>query len=226
MWVTLSVRSKNEKTGPIAVSMTEKGSCPDNCSLKDSDCYARFSYLGIVWNRLSKKKIGDNWTAFCKRLRSINPGSLFRHNQAGDLPQNKRGKINKNKMRQLISACRHLRGFTYTHYDPKDSHNLEIIREANENGFVVNLSSDNLTEADEYAKLGLPVVTLLPMDAPNRGNKTPDGRPIVVCPAQTTDITCHDCKLCAVGTRKSIIGFKAHGTAKKRLSKEITQKNA
>jgi len=63
----------------------------------------------------------------------------------------------------------------------------------------------------------------LPIDAPDRGNKTPDGIPIVVCPAQTQEeMSCDVCKLCQVRDRKSIVGFKAHGTAKKRLSKKLT----
>lgn len=220
MWVTLSTRSKNEKTGPIAVSMTEEKSCPNECSLKGTDCYARFSYLGITWNKLSNHRIGDNWTAFCKRVKTLKPGSLFRHNQAGDLPKNRQGLIHKTKMRQLIKAVKHLRAFTYTHYNPFK--NRKILREANKSGFVVNLSADNLTEADRYYKLGMPVVTLLPSDSPTSGVKTPNGVPVVVCPAQLHDLTCAQCKLCAV-PRKSIVGFLAHGTAKKRLSKKLNE---
>ena len=166
-------------------------------------------------------RIGLNWAEFCKVVSEIPKGSLARWNQAGDLPQNKNGKIHVSKMREFIKAAKGLRSFTYSHYDPTDEHNKKILLETVGSGITVNLSADSLTQADEYSKIGLPVVVILPSDAPDRGNKTPGGLPIVVCPAQTTDITCADCKLCQVSTRKCIVGFKAHGFAKKRLSARV-----
>ena len=223
MWVSLTAKSGNRKVGKIPVSTTEEKSCPSECVLNGTDCYARFGPLKMHWNKVSANVRGDNWSNFCKRMRKFAAGTLFRHNQAGDLPKNKRGKINKNKLKQLVSAIRHLRGWTYTHYNPKDKHNAEAIKYANDNGFTVNLSADSLTLADEYVKLGIaPVTVILPRDAKFRGNKTPGGLPIVVCPAQTNDeMSCEQCKLCAVRNRKSIVGFIAHGTASKRLSNRI-----
>ena len=226
MWVSLSMKSGNRKTGPIPVSMTEKGSCPSECPLKDTDCYARFSYLGLHWNKVGVT-LGDNWTRFCARVRRFTDGQLWRHNASGDLPQNKKGKIHRSKLRQLISAARHTRCWTYTHYDPLDRHNAECIREANaSSGMTVNLSADTLSQADEYSALNIgPVVVTLSADAPHMGNRTPNGLPIVVCPAQRTDISCAECKLCLLKERKSIIGFLAHSTSAKRLSAKLNEMN-
>lgn len=222
MWVHLTAKSGNRKVGPIPVSTTEKESCPTECPLKDTDCYARFGPLGMHWNKVGENR-GDNWAGFCERMKKFAAGTLFRHNQAGDLPQNKKGLIHFTKLRQLVKAVSHLRGWTYTHYDPTKKENKKAIAYANDNGFTVNLSADNLTEADEYAKLGIaPVTVLLPEDAPHMGNKTPNGLPIVVCPAQTNEnMNCAQCKLCQVSHRKSIVGFLAHGTASKRLSRKV-----
>lgn len=214
MWVTLSERSRNEKTGPIVVSMTSKDSCPNSCPLKDKECYARFHFLGIVWNRLSEGKIGGNWNSFCDRLKKITPGRLFRYGQAGDLPQTKKGFINKKLVRKFAKACSHLRTFTYTHHSP--TKNLDILRELNET-MCVNLSANNLAQADEYSKFGLPVVTLT-----NGETRTPEGRVVVICPNQTHGLTCEKCRLCACRSRKSIVGFLPHGTAKKRLADKIS----
>ena len=63
---------------------------------------------------------------------------------------------------------------------------------------------------------GLPVVTLLPMDAPNV--QTVDGVKIVACPAEKTErVNCGNCaeKFCAAREREYIIGFRAHGSKKK-----------
>jgi hypothetical protein len=64
----------------------------------------------------------------------------------------------------------------------------------------------------DKAAHGLPVVAMVPIDTP-RYSKTPEGRYIIVCPAQTTNhITCETCGLCQRADRTSIVGFRAHGT--------------
>lgn len=225
MWVSLNPVSSNRKVGPIPVSTTEEGSCPNECPLKGTDCYARFGPLGMHWRKIGEGR-GDNWSAFCTRVRKFRKGQLWRHNQAGDLPQDENGKIDRDKVSELGQAAAHTNGWTYTHYNPLDSHNREAIKSLNESGgMTVNLSADTMAEADQYVQLGIaPVVVILPQDAPTRGNVTPHGFPIVVCPAQTQEtMTCDQCRLCQVRDRKSIVGFLAHGTAKKRLSAKLEE---
>lgn len=224
MWVSLNMKSGNVKVGAIPVSTTEEASCPTECPLKDTDCYARFGPLGMHWKKVREGGRGDNWSAFCTRVRTFQKGQLWRHNQAGDLPKNQAGKIHKSKALQLAKASAHTKGWTYTHYDPTDSHNREAIRKLNQSGgLTVNLSADSMEEADQYVQLGIgPVVVTLPENTPTLGNRTPSGVHIVICPAQTQEtMTCEQCRLCAVGTRKSVVGFLAHGTAKKRLSTKL-----
>lgn len=222
MFVHLTMQSGNRKVGPIPVSTTESASCPKECPLLGTDCYARFGPLGMHWKKIGISR-GDVWNRFCDKLKSIASGTLFRHNQAGDLPKNSKGRIHFPMLVKLVKAARHLRGWTYTHYDPLKPDNAKAIAYANNNGFTVNLSADSLSQADDYAKLGIaPVCVILPENAPLRGNKTPLGLPIVVCPAQTQDdMDCATCKLCQVGQRKSIVGFLAHGIASKRLSERV-----
>lgn len=224
MWVQLTPISGNVKVGAIPVSTTEEASCPSECPLKGTDCYARFGPLGMHWRKVKEGMRGDNWTAFCNRVKKFVTGQLWRHNQAGDLPQRKDGRIHKGKAKQLARASKHTNGWTYTHYDPTDEHNASTIKEMNETGgLTVNLSADSLTEAEEYVQLDIgPVVVTVPEDTPHKGNKTPNGLPIVICPAQTQeDMNCEQCKLCAVRDRKSIVGFLAHGTAVKRLTSRL-----
>lgn len=223
MWVRLTPVSYNAKTGPIPVSTTSSDSCPPSCPLNGTDCYARFGNLARIWKQTDAGKASSNWEAFLKRVRKFAISQIWRHNQAGDLPGSD-DVLDAEKCKGLSDASKHTRGFTYTHYDPRVSHNGEIIREMNSvSGMTVNLSADSLTEADELHATGCgPIVVTLPMDAKAMGNVTPGGLPIVVCPAQTTEyITCAQCKLCQVRERKSIVGFLAHGTTKRRLSKKL-----
>jgi hypothetical protein len=113
------------------------------------------------------------------------------------------------------------RGFTYTHHNVLQSeHNRASIRAANAAGFTVNASANNLRHADQLAALDVaPVVAVLPSTV--HGNvkiETPEGRRVVVCPATyRDDVTCQSCKLCAVRDRKVIVGFPAHGGARRKV---------
>lgn len=129
---------------------------------------------------------------------------------------------NGNALGVPCSACEG-RGFTYTH-KPLTPLNADLIRGANECGFTVNVSTDSLADADAVAAIGLPVVTVLPSGATGHGHRTPEGRHIVVCPAVLRDeITCETCKLCAIGHRKSIVGFPAHGDRKGQVTERLRQ---
>ena len=222
-WVHLTNVSGNRKVGPIKVTTTEKSSCPAECGVMD-ECYASGGPLAIHWNKVGEGQRGDNWEAFTKRVRRFHKNELWRHNQAGDLPPNEDGKLDEQKCEQLANAASHTNGWTYTHYDPMDKHNFEVIQKMNSvGGLVVNLSADTMEQAETYHELGIaPVTVVLPEDAPNMGNKTPNGLPIVICPAQTQDdMACNRCKLCQVQDRKSIVGFKAHGSRRKKLSAKL-----
>jgi len=223
----LTYPSGNEKTGPIAVSTTSSDTCPDACPLRKNGCYAEGYPLRQHWTRLDRGEWGGNWPDFLDRVRKLPKGVMFRHNQAGDLP-GVGDAVNATALASLVSACaqRGLRAFTYTHKPVgwgsiEHVINMRAIHAANANGLTVNLSADTLAEADELSALGCgPVVTILPCDASDRPTKTPGGRTVVVCPAQTkAALTCAECGLCAVAKRKAIVGFKSHGVFRKRAER-------
>jgi hypothetical protein len=236
--------SQNRKTGPIPVSMTSAGTCPQSCAFYSAGCYAEQHLTGHHWRTLSSgEDRGETvmgWKEFCVVVEKLPDGQLWRHNEAGDLPG--RGlAIDPVRLLELVVANRGKRGFTYTHkpmilrqwnragqnYEKKDGDvirkNRAAVVEANRNGFTVNLSADNLGEADALRELG-PVVVTLPHDAPVKGNRTSKGTYIVVCPAEISDkVTCATCKLCAKADRKSIVGFRAHGNHKQMVTTRIRQ---
>jgi hypothetical protein len=96
--------------------------------------------------------------------------------------------------------------------------NVETLREANDNGFTVNASTNRISEVDAAMESGLPVVTVLPLGTVGRVLKTEKGNKVLVCPAsQGKEITCQECGLCQLKSRPYAIGFIAHGTGKKNL---------
>jgi hypothetical protein len=135
-------------------------------------------------------------------------------------------RINSRQLFQLVRASGTSSGWTYTHKpvlgeSATATRNREAIRKANtQGGLTINLSGNHPAHADQLAELAIgPVVTVLPHDAPTRGNTTPAGRKIVICPAQThPGVTCASCGLCAVRSRSVIVGFLAHGASKRKAA--------
>ena len=107
-------------------------------------------------------------------------GTFWRHNQAGDLAGSGDW-IDGRKLKQLTAANKGKKGFTYTHKH-KIKQNHAKIKEANENGFTVNLSADSLDHADELKALGIgPVVVIVPADeAYNHTITTQAGNPTIL----------------------------------------------
>lgn len=212
----LTAKSANAKTGPIPVSTSTEETCPPSCPLSDGACYAMGGPQAMHWRKVTSGERGDAWSTFCDKVRDLPDGQLWRHNVSGDLPGVDE-RINGAMLRKLTRANEGKRGFTYTHKLPGVASNAKHIKEANAGGFTVNLSANNLREADKYARMNIaPVVVVLPGDV-TANVRTPRGRLVVVCPAtQRDDVTCMSCKLCSVGGDRVIVGFPAHGSSKRK----------
>jgi hypothetical protein len=177
-------------------------------------CYASSGPLALHWSAVSSGTRGTDWSTFVGAIADLPDGQLWRHNQAGDLPGDGRT-VDPVALGQLVAANQGKRGFTYTHY--RDGASLSWVKHANAWGFTVNLSANDLTDADTLADTGAgPVVCVLPSDA-SENTRTPAGRRVVVCPAtQRDDVSCATCQLCA-RQRDVIVGFPAHGARKRKI---------
>ncbi len=217
--------SGNSKTGPIPTTMSERDTCPDNCGLKSSGCYAESGMVRMHWQKVSQdnpKSITIEQLA--GNIASLPNGQLWRMNVAGDLAHENQ-LIDWIALFAIIQANKGKKGFTYTHHrvigrDIIASENRDSIRRANQSGFTVNLSADNLAQADELKALDCgPVVCIMPTDC-EKVTRTPAGNTVIQCPATYQDnLTCASCGICAVSTRQAIIGFPVHGTSKKKAHK-------
>lgn len=211
--------SGNAKLGPIPATYSGRQSCPTSCPLYRNGCYAE----GID-NRNSSKPwarathAGPNTVTIAQLVllvRALPVRQLWRHNVAGDLPGTG-DRIAARELVKLVKANRGRRGYTYTHKPvlsgPHAAANRRAILEANRAGFTVNLSADNLADADRKADLGIgPVVVILPKGTPDKV-LTPSGRTVQVCPAVTGRVPdCASCGACAAAGRRAIIGFPVHG---------------
>jgi hypothetical protein len=218
--VAVTPKSGNAKVGPILVTTSSRSTCPPSCALighYDDDgkwvvgpCYADSGFhTRLHWNKVSSGERGKAYPEFLSIIAGLKDGQLWRHNVAGDL-QGADDKLDIHALRDLTTANTGKRGFTYCHYPIVDAHNRNAIADANNNGFTVNVSCNTPEDAVEIrAAYKLPTVTLVPLDFWDNGDRVGN---ILRCPAETSDtITCKTCKLCAVSTRKDIVGFSAHG---------------
>lgn len=201
----------------MAVSTSNKDTCPTACILKNSGCYAENYHLNLHWDKVSSGERGTDYDDFLLQLKALPKGSAFRHNQAGDLVGSS-NTINSKALQDITKATKRLQAFTYTHYPVLNNlHNQLAIKKANDEGFTVNLSANNITEVDDLLALKIaPVAVVMSPNSP-KVTLTEGGNKIVICPAQTSKkTTCVDCMLCAKPDRSFAIGFIPHGTGAKK----------
>lgn len=227
-------KSGNRITGPIMITTSPRSSCPLACPLRKGGsspeagvCYAEHGHLGhYIWTGLDNTPAGrkisgrirvHSFDDLLAAIRNQPKGALWRHNQAGDLPSDDQLTIDRTRLRRITAANRGRRGFTYTHFDVvTNRENREAVREANQNGFTINLSADTLAEADQLAKTECAPVTVVVPSAVEENTTTPEGRKVIICPARTHEnVTCSNCGLCA-RQRQAIIAFPALGPARSR----------
>lgn len=210
--VLIQSESRNEKLGPIPAVYVTASTCPPSCVQYNSGCYAESHLTREHWRRVESD--GVSWGELCLFVARLPEGQLWRYAVAGDLP-GVGETVEPYELGLLIYANSGRRGFAFSHKRSQQA--LTEISLANELGFTVNLSADNLREADYLSAWG-PVAVVLPSDAPDKLT-TPEGRKVLVCAYERgIGIRCSDCGLCAVSNRRQIIGFRAHGLRKREVS--------
>lgn len=243
MNVALTPVSSNIKTGPIPTTVSSNKTCPPSCPLNHANeggCYAEHGPLAIHWRKVSVGERGNSFDSFIEQLKKFRQGQFWRMNVAGDL-YGEGETIDKEALEKLVHANKNKKGFTYTHKYNQEG-NLELIKWANDNGFTINLSANNVAHAETLVGKGMPVCTLLPLEYQRKSNQKtgewletsgeykkrlstlPDrlekGNKIVVCPATyMDDMSCDKCRLCQKANRSAVIGFPVHGTKKKTAEK-------
>jgi len=206
--------STNRKTGPIPTTYNSRSTCPPSCPQYRAACYAEDYFTRMTWDKVDKR--GDDIEGLALKISRLPKGQLWRMSVAGDLPGDGET-VDAYALGLIVKANRGKNGFTYTHKKSPDA--IKWAKHATEWGFTVNLSADDVGEADRLAATGAPVVAIVPMDTPKH-SQTPEGRPVLICPAQTVDyMTCAMCGLCQRADRRQIIGFRAHGSKAKQADR-------
>lgn len=220
----LAARSGNSKTGPIPVSTSSADFCPSSCPFRDGGgCYASTGPLSLHWRAVTTGRRGAPWPDFLAQIAALPAGTFWRHNQAGDI-QDPNTVSGRTMLKNLVSANRGKKGFTFTHHRPNTAASIRALKGATADGFTVNVSTEAIADADRMVSHGLRAVTVVPSTDDRRMWRSPDGNPVVTCPAQIRDdVTCDRCRLCQGRPQEVIIAFRAHGTGARRADARLLQ---
>lgn len=232
----LTTVSTNVKTGPIPVATISSETCPTSCPLLGAGCYAEHGPLRLHWNAVTDGEKGLSFKEFTKKVRNLPRHGLWRYGQAGDLP-GKGDIIDPNQLLSLARANQNRPVIAFTHKPPTEE-NLVALRQASELGFNVNMSADDVLEADTFCDQDLSTVVVLPLEYARKTKRgewaetlseykertrslpktTPKGRRIGVCPATYTETRCSECRICSNHQRNNVVvGFPVHGTKKHKI---------
>ncbi len=237
----ITQKSQNPITGPIMVTTSPRNTCPLNCPLRKSGntamagaCYAEHGMLGgFLWTPLDRTPVHGSFQKgrikvrsfdeLLEAIRNLPPAAIWRHNQAGDLPTHDQVAIDGIALQQLVQANRGRNGFTYTHFDViEHAGNRAAIKQANAQGFTINLSGNSLRHADALADTKCAPVTSVVPSHQTSNTTTPAGRKVVICPARThKDVTCSSCRLCA-RQRDFVITFPALGRGRSKITEGLS----
>src|SRR5882672_5442496 len=124
-------KSGNRITGPIMITTSPRATCPRACPFRKGGttpeagvCYAEHGHLGhYIWTGLDRTPSGRkisgripvySFEQLLALVENLPTGTLWRHNQAGDLPSDDQETISRERLRKLTEANTGRKGFTYT----------------------------------------------------------------------------------------------------------------
>ena len=75
----VTIRSRNQKTGPMPVVTSSRDTCPRHCPLRAEGCYALHGPLGWHWKALDEGRTGHDLDTLLGYLRKLTPNKLWRY---------------------------------------------------------------------------------------------------------------------------------------------------
>jgi len=146
--VIINERSKNSKLGPIPSVAVTASTCPPSCSHFNAGCFGESHILRNKWRDV--ERLGVDWIELCCFIAQLPHRQLWRYAEVGDLP-GVGDDIDHVALDCLVDANHGKRGFGFTH-KWTTSIGLEAAIDATRHGLTINLSADNLAQADDLSQ--------------------------------------------------------------------------
>ena len=205
--------SQNRKLGEnVRATYRKVGStCPSDCRhLKNRSCYAMYGYVDISARKSDYSK--SDGQMLKDYILDLPSGKLIRHHVSGDFMK-PGGVVDDDYIDDMLEAHKErpdIKGWGYTHAW-KD---ISPIKINSVRGLTINASCDSMEDAFEVSNEWPSVVTVGEDFKSKEVSLNGDTKRVVVCPNQTSGLSCSDCRLCMKKDRKSIVAFRVHGTGK------------
>jgi hypothetical protein len=232
IYVSGSKNSKLSSTGSVDCTYSSiEATCPTSCELRNSGCYAKQSYVGIVNSRLNKEAIGFSKLQVARSearcIDSSYAGAAIPHDRhmrlhvSGDSTTIKGSKlINSAVGRWKKRGDGSNKVWSYTHA-------WQTIPKKIWSNVSMLASIDKVEQASFAREQGYaPAIVVSQFD----GDKvfTLDGSATkwIPCPAQTKEkVTCASCNLCTrsefLYQKNMGIAFQAHGVKTKEIKRRL-----
>jgi hypothetical protein len=208
-------QSGNTKTGIMSVTYTTENTCPARCPFKKNGCYAENFPCCLQWKKTAQK--GTKPENLKNIIKNSVHSDVIRHNVAGDLAKNHSNNIDKSLVENLCKAYKNLKAYTYTHCSIIKK-NIEIVKKAMQENFVINFSTENVKDAKKAMENGCNAV--IACNSISDKVIVKNGIKIVQCPATyNKEKHCQNCGLCWQKNRGFVIAFPVHGNGKNKAKK-------
>ena len=223
-WLKVTARSGNTKTGPIPVTSRGQWSCPTSCPFMGSGCYGENHRIGGGSTLFQVAEEAERtWTTESlavamsqsdrPRKGQVRQRMIVRDREVGDV-LDEDGEVDHEYL-QMVTDAAHMVGrrpFGYTHVPGLTADDVP-------DGYVMNASCETPEQVADAHRRGLPAVIV--GDHDGLALADPEHR-YAACPAESRDITCAECGLCAqpgrmkFPHRAAVIVFEPHGAQRRK----------
>lgn len=212
----VTLKSQNQKTGPIPTISRPQVTCPNDCPLMGAGCYGENNTFGGAPSMFTRAERAVQKFSIRDIALRAKPGTpAVRVNVVGDY-LNEKGKPDLEYIADtnFIAKARDWVMIAYTHAWKRMKPDMF--------DYVVRASCQSEAELKEAHAAGWWTVVVDP--GPEHPDtligKTIDGRKVVQCPATNGKAAnCAECRLC--GREAAIVAFPTHGTQKKKAAQAV-----
>lgn len=217
--------SANSKTGPVSATYAAQQTCPQDCPLKGSGCYAETGMVGFQTNRLNRNASGsgesleDLAIAEALGIAGLTGERPLRLHVVGDATTDSTAKLLSDAS-EYHTNKHGKKVWTYTHA-------WRSVARRSWQGVSVFASCESTQDAHLAMAKGYAAAVVVSEHVSDRAHMV-DGLKLIPCPQQTgRAATCLDCGLCMRANQLrdsgSVISFEVHGSRARKAAGKLVQ---
>lgn len=215
--------SRNSKIGKIDATYAPiNKTCPSSCKLKDSICYGQISYVGMWNKRIESKSENQSKLDLANEEADLIIKSSFDESKSKYLRLHVSGDSTTIRgTKKLAKAAeywiKNSKEYVYTY-----THAWKNVNRSNWGKISVLASVESVNEISKARLAGYAPSVVVPKHHGKKAYLSSDKvTTLIPCPAQTSNVTCEQCKLCMKADwlfqNNKGIAFEVHGVRKNKI---------